>query len=301
METGMQTVYKTDFAGLSMLKRGKVRDVYDAGDRLVLVATDSLSAFDVVFDDPIPHKGKVLNQISAFWFEATKNIVPNHLVSTDVADFPAGFHPFRNQLEGRSSLVKKSVPFKVECVVRGYITGSGWFEYQKSGSVCGIKLPSGLAEAQKLDEPIFTPTTKEESGHDLPVDDAKAAQIIGSQEVYAKIRECSFDLYNFASEYAAKRGIIIADTKFEFGIIGGEVTLIDEALTPDSSRFWPAETYKPGSSPPSFDKQYLRDYVVSLGWNKAPPAPRLPKGVIEETMAKYLDAFERLTGKKLEE
>ncbi len=293
-------VYQTSLDGARLFKRGKVRDVYDAGDCLVLVATDRLSAFDVVFADPIPLKGKVLNQISAFWFEKTKRLVPNHLQSTQVRDFPEEFHPYSGILAGRSALVRKSTPFKIECVVRGYLSGSGWADYKKTGSVCGVKLRAGLEESDKLDEPIFTPATKEETGHDINIDSAAAAKIVGGAETYEKIRNYSLRLYEFASNFAILRGIIIADTKFEFGLINGEVTLIDEALTPDSSRFWSAEDYAPGKSQQSYDKQYLRDYVTSLGWDRKPPAPALPKEVIGKTTEKYVEAFETLTGKKLE-
>ena len=297
---GQDVIYTTDFTGLEIARRGKVRDVYIAGENLVLVATDRLSAFDVVFSDPIPQKGKVLNQLAAFWFGRTRNIVPNHLLSTKVADMPSGFHRYEESLAGRSCLVRKSVPFRLECIVRGYLVGSGWSDYKKTGSVCGVKLPSGLLEASKLDDPIFTPTTKEETGHDISVDAGKAAHIAGGAEIYSKIEEYSIKLYQYASQYAEKRGIIIADTKFEFGIADDQVILIDEALTPDSSRFWPAESYKTGSNPPSYDKQFVRDYVTSIGWDKTPPAPRLPKDVIEKTTAKYVEAYESLTGKKLE-
>lgn len=300
METAQQTVYHTDFPSAKLFKRGKVRDVYDAGENLLLVATDRLSAFDVVFPDPIPLKGKVLNQLSAFWFEKTKGILPNHLISTRTSDFPAQFSNYSAQLSGRASLVRKSRPFAIECVVRGYIVGSGWSDYKKTGAVCGIKLKPGLVEAQKLDAPIFTPSTKAEAGHDESIDAATAAKIVGDSETFEKIRESSIKLYSFASDYAAKRGIIIADTKFEFGAIDGKLTLIDEALTPDSSRFWPADTYKTGSNPPSYDKQFVRDYVSGLGWDKKPPAPKLPKEVIDKTTAKYVEAFERLSGRKLE-
>lgn len=326
----VEPVYQTNIEGAKLLARGKVRDVYDAGDKVVLVATDRLSAFDVVFDDPIPQKGAVLNQISAFWFEKTKDIVENHFLSSDVSTYPKPFSDYPDLLKSRSSLVKKTNPIRLECVVRGYLSGSGWSSYRDSGEVCGIKLRPGLKESERLDEPIFTPTTKAEVGHDEPVNESNAKEIVGSTEVFETLKDYSIKLYKFASDYAAKKGIIIADTKFEFGYLGsngnkenngegndesdcgcstseeavaegqGKIILIDEALTPDSSRFWPAELYAPGSNPPSYDKQFVRDYVSSIGWNKKPPAPRLPQNVIDRTTQKYLEAYEKLTGQKIE-
>jgi len=311
----VEPVYQTNIEGAKLLARGKVRDVYDAGDKVVLVATDRLSAFDVVFDDPIPQKGAVLNQISAFWFEKTKGIVENHFISTDVSTYPKPFSDYPDLLKARSSLVKKTAPIRLECVVRGYLSGSGWSSYRDCGEVCGIKLRPGLKESECLDEPIFTPTTKAEVGHDEPVTEKNAKEMVGSTETFEILKEYSIKLYKFASDYAAKKGIIIADTKFEFGYLGGsskdgdgskgigdngKIILIDEALTPDSSRFWPAELYAPGSNPPSYDKQFVRDYVSSIGWNKKPPAPRLPQNVIDRTTQKYLEAYEKLTGQKLD-
>jgi len=303
----IEPVYQTNIEGAKLLARGKVRDVYDAGDKVVLVATDRLSAFDVVFEDPIPQKGAVLNQIAAFWFEKTKGIVENHFISTDVSTYPKPFSDYPELLKSRSSLVKKTAPIRLECVVRGYLSGSGWSSYRDSGEVCGIKLRPGLKESERLDEPIFTPTTKAEVGHDEPVTEKNAKEIVGSTETFETLKDYSIKLYKFASDYAAKKGIIIADTKFEFGYLGGDsieadgkIILIDEALTPDSSRFWPAELYAPGSNPPSYDKQFVRDYVSSIGWNKKPPAPRLPQNVIDRTTQKYLEAYEKLTGQKIE-
>jgi len=303
----IESVYQTDIKEAKLLARGKVRDVYDAGDKVVLVATDRLSAFDVVFEDPIPQKGAVLNQIAAFWFEKTKGIVENHFISTDVSTYPKPFSDYPDLLKSRSSLVKKTAPIRLECVVRGYLSGSGWSSYRDSGEVCGIKLRPGLKESERLDEPIFTPTTKAEVGHDEPVNESNAKEIVGSTETFETLKDYSIKLYKFASDYAAKKGIIIADTKFEFGYLGGDsieaggkIILIDEALTPDSSRFWPAELYAPGSNPPSYDKQFVRDYVSSIGWNKKPPAPRLPQNVIDRTTQKYLEAYEKLTGQKLD-
>jgi phosphoribosylaminoimidazole-succinocarboxamide synthase len=293
-------VFRTEIPGAKLLARGKVRDLYDAGDNVILVATDRLSAFDVVFPDPIPMKGAVLNQISAFWFEKTNGIVENHFISADVSAFPKPFSDHPDLLKARSSLVRKARPIKLECVVRGYLSGSGWTSYRDSGEVCGVKLRPGLKESERLDEPIFTPTTKADVGHDEPVTEKNAKEIAGSTETFETLRDYSVKLYSFASDFAAKRGIIIADTKFEFGIISNKIILIDEALTPDSSRFWPAELYAPGASPPSFDKQFVRDYVSSIGWDKKPPAPRLPQNVIDRTTQKYLEAYEKLTGQKLE-
>src|SRR4051794_1237292 len=293
----MQTLRDIDLPGFTKLRSGKVREVFDLGDSLLFVATDRLSAFDVVFDDPIPHKGAVLNQISAFWFKKLR-FIANHFIAADFALFPEYLAPFRDQLAGRSMLVKKTQPLAIECVVRGYLAGSGWKDYQETGSVCGHKLPAGLQLASPLPEPIFTPATKSESGHDLNIDWEEACDIVG-EKVATRARELSLLVYKAGSEYARERGIIVADTKFEFGLREGELILIDECMTPDSSRFWPADTYVLGKSPPSYDKQFVRDYLETLDWNKTPPPPRLPREVIENTSAKYIDAFKRLTNNEL--
>ncbi|HEV3408688.1 MAG TPA: phosphoribosylaminoimidazolesuccinocarboxamide synthase [Chthoniobacterales bacterium] len=292
----MQPLARLDLP-IPKVRSGKVREVFDLGDTLLFVATDRLSAFDVVFDDPIPDKGAVLNQISAFWFERLR-FVPNHFLTADFAAFPENLQPFREELARRSMIVKKSQPLAIECVVRGYLAGSGWKDYQQSGSVCGHKLPAGLQLASQLPEPIFTPATKSESGHDLNIDWAEACRIVG-EKVAARAREFALLIYKAGSEYARERGIIVADTKFEFGVHDGELILIDECLTPDSSRFWPADSYVVGKSPPSYDKQFVRDYLETLDWDKTPPAPKLPRDVIEKTSAKYREAFRRLTGQDL--
>jgi phosphoribosylaminoimidazole-succinocarboxamide synthase len=282
---------------LKKLRSGKVREVFDLGDTLLFVATDRISAFDVILPDPIPHKGAVLNQISAFWFKRF-NTIRNHLVTADFEEFPKELQPFREQLAGRSMIVKKTKPLPVECVVRGYLAGSGWKEYQESQSVCGIKLPSGLKLASQLPEPIFSPATKAEKGHDENIDMTQCAGILGD-EIANRVKTLSLEIYSRGREYAAQRGIIVADTKFEFGTIDGDLLLIDECLTPDSSRFWPKDEYAIGHSPPSFDKQFVRDYLETLDWDKTPPAPRLPNDVIEKTSAKYREAFRQLTGNEL--
>jgi phosphoribosylaminoimidazole-succinocarboxamide synthase len=264
----------------------------------LFVVSDRISAFDVIMPVGIPDKGRVLNQISAFWFEKTAHIFPNHVVTTDFTKFPAALQKFRDQLEGRSMVVQKTKPLAVECVVRGYLAGSGWKEYKKSQSVCGIKLPSGLLESSELPKPIFTPSTKAEQGHDENISFEEAEKIIGKDAAHA-VRNASLLIYQWARDYARTRGIIIADTKFEFGIIEGKIILIDEALTPDSSRFWPADQYKPGGSQPSFDKQFLRDYLETLTWNKQPPGPQLPDEIVRKTGDKYREAYRRLTGKEL--
>jgi phosphoribosylaminoimidazole-succinocarboxamide synthase len=283
--------------GFKKLRSGKVREVFDLGETLLFVVTDRLSAFDVILPDPIPDKGAVLNQISAFWFKRFGNI-QNHLVTADFEQFPKELQSFREQLAGRSMIVKKTKPLPVECVVRGYLAGSGWKEYQESQSVCGIKLPSGLKLASQLPEPIFTPATKAEQGHDENIDMKQCGQILGD-EIANRVKKLSLEIYSRGREHAAQKGIIVADTKFEFGTIDGELLLIDECLTPDSSRFWPKNEYAVGQSPPSFDKQFVRDYLETLDWDKTPPAPRLPKAVIEKTSAKYLEAFRRLTGSEI--
>lgn len=298
MQTSPQSV--VDLPGIKKLRSGKVREVFDLGETLLFVVSDRLSAFDVVLDDPIPNKGAVLNQLSAFWFKKFADKIDNHFITADFDEFPNDLKKFRDQLAGRSMIVKKTKPLAVEAVVRGYLAGSGWKEYQKSKSVCGIKLPDGLQLASQLPEPIFTPATKSESGHDLNIDWAAACNIVG-EKVATRARELSLLIYKAGSEYARERGIIVADTKFEFGLIDDELILIDECMTPDSSRFWPADSYVVGQSPPSYDKQFVRDYLETLDWDKTPPAPRLPQEIIEKTSAKYLEAFERLTGAKLAE
>jgi len=295
METSLQSVI--NLPGIKKLRSGKVREVFDLGDTLLFVVTDRISAFDVILPDPIPHKGAVLNQISAFWFKRFDTI-QNHLVRANFKGFPKELQPFREQLAGRSMIVKKTKPLPVECVVRGYLAGSSWKEYQESQSVCGIKLPAGLKLASQLPEPIFTPATKAEQGHDENIDMKRCAQILGD-EIADRVKKLSLEIYSRGREHAAQKGIIVADTKFEFGTVDGELFLIDECLTPDSSRFWPKDEYIVGQSPPSFDKQFVRDYLETLDWDKSPPAPRLPKDVIEKTSAKYLEAFRRLTDSEL--
>ena len=295
METSLQSVI--NLPGIKKLRSGKVREVFDLGDTLLFVVTDRISAFDVILPDPIPHKGAVLNQISAFWFKRFDTI-QNHLVTANFKGFPKELQPFREQLAGRSMIVKKTKPLPVECVVRGYLAGSSWKEYQESQSVCGIKLPAGLKLASQLPEPIFTPATKAEQGHDENIDMKRCAQILGD-EIADRVKKLSLEIYSRGREHAAQKGIIVADTKFEFGTVDGELFLIDECLTPDSSRFWPKDEYIVGQSPPSFDKQFVRDYLETLDWDKSPPAPRLPKDVIEKTSAKYLEAFRRLTDSEI--
>lgn len=289
-------VYETNIPGLPLIKRGKVRDIYDAGDALLIVATDRLSAFDVVLPDPIPDKGKVLTGISLFWFEKMADIVSNHLISSKIADFPAPCREVSDQLEGRSMLVRKAEPLPVECIVRGYLSGSGWKDYQQTGTVCGIPLPADLQESDPLPEPVFTPSTKAEAGeHDVNIDFAQVCTLIGEDTAEA-IRRLSLSIYQRGAQLAKEKGILIADTKFEFGKVGDEILLIDEVLTPDSSRFWPQDVYRPGGSQQSFDKQYVRDYLIGLEWDQNPPAPTLPKEVIENTRLKYREALSRLAG-----
>jgi phosphoribosylaminoimidazole-succinocarboxamide synthase len=297
------TLLQLDLPGVKKLKSGKVREVFDLGDRLLFVASDRISAFDVVMPNGIPRKGEVLTQISYFWFAQTESFQPNHLLSRAGEAFGvpalAGLLPTQAaQLSRRSMIVKKCHPLAIECVVRGYLAGSGWKEYQKSQTVCGIKLPPGLKESSELPEPIFTPATKAETGHDENISFDEACRITG-REIAEQARAASLKIYNHARDYARKRGIIIADTKFEFGLLDGKLILIDEVLTPDSSRFWPADHYTPGKGQPSFDKQFVRDYLETLDWNKTPPGPTLPADVVAKTTAKYLEAYERLTGKKL--
>jgi phosphoribosylaminoimidazole-succinocarboxamide synthase len=286
-----------ELPGIPKLRSGKVREVFDLGDMLLFVATDRLSAFDVILPDPIPQKGAVLNQISAFWFRQF-NFVNNHLLTDEAEKFPAQLAPFRDQLRGRSMIVRKTRPLPVECVVRGYLAGSGWKEYQQSGSISGVALPAGLQLASQLPEPVFTPSTKSEAGHDENIDWERCCATVG-REIAEQARDLSLRVYQAGRAHAANCGIIVADTKFEFGLLGDELLLIDECLTPDSSRFWPADQYVVGQSPPSFDKQFVRDYLETLDWNKTPPGPKLPAEIIEKTTAKYREAFERLTGAPL--
>ena len=289
-------VFETELDGLPAATRGKVRDVYDLGDRVLLVATDRLSAFDCVFPDPIPDKGKVLNQLSAFWFERTKSVVPNHVIATEVAAFPESLRRHAATLAGRSTLARKLRMLPIECVARGYLAGSGWKEYRETGAVCGIRLPSGLVESEALASPIFTPATKAESGHDVNITFDAATGLLGG-ETAERVRELTLTLYHEASRHAAENGIVIADTKFEFGFDGQVLTLGDEMLTPDSSRFWPAATYSPGGPQPSLDKQFVRDFVEGLGWDKRPPAPHLPERIVAGLRNRYLDIHRRLTGR----
>jgi len=293
-----EVVTTTNLEGIELLRRGKVRDVYQLDSHLLIVASDRISAFDCVIPNGIPHKGAVLTQISRFWFERLADIVPNHLVTTNVDEFPAQLAPYRDTLAGRSMLVRKADRLDVECVARGYLIGSGWVDYQESGAVCGIDLPAGLPMAGQLPETIFTPASKADDGHDENISFAVVEDMVGA-DTANQLRDFSLRIYGEARAYAEERGIIIADTKFEFGFVDGELILIDEVLTPDSSRFWPADDYQVGSSPPSFDKQYVRDYLLGVDWDRNPPAPELPPEVIEATSAKYLEAFRRLTGQEL--
>jgi phosphoribosylaminoimidazole-succinocarboxamide synthase len=293
-----QTVLNLDLPGIPKLKSGKVRDIFDLGDRLLFVATDRISAFDVIMPNGIPRKGEVLTQISYFWFSQTEAFQPNHLISKAKDPLPQNLQPFADKLARRSMIVKKAKPLAIECVVRGYLAGSGWKEYKQNQTVCGIKLPAGLKESSELPEPIFTPATKAETGHDENIPFEEAARLVGG-DIAEIARSASVKIYNFARDYARQRGIIIADTKFEFGLLDDKLILIDEVLTPDSSRFWPADQYAPGKSQPSFDKQFVRDYLETLDWNKTPPGPQLPAEVVSRTSAKYLEAYERLTGRQL--
>jgi len=288
----------TDFKDLKLYKRGKVRDVYDLGDKLLIVSTDRISCFDVVLPCGIPYKGQVLTSLSCFWFGLIQDIIPGHFITSDINEYPKELQKYKTGLSGRSMLVVKAKSLPVECVVRGYLSGSGWKEYQEKQSVCGIKLPAGLRESDKLPEIIFTPSTKADSGHDMNITQKQAEDLVGVNIAYG-LRGVSIDIYKKASDYAIKRGIIIADTKFEFGMHDNKVILIDEVLTPDSSRFWPQDRYQPGRSQPSFDKQFVRDYLESLNWNKTPPAPELPKEIIQKTTQKYLEAYRKLTGEEL--
>ncbi|HOM02366.1 MAG TPA: phosphoribosylaminoimidazolesuccinocarboxamide synthase [Acetivibrio sp.] len=288
----------TNFIDLPLYIKGKVRNVYDLGDKLLIVVTDRISAFDVVFPNLIPNKGKVLNGISKFWFDYTKDIVDNHVITTDVSEYPEGLSKFKEELEGRSMLVKKIKMIPAECIVRGYLEGSGLKDYKATGSICGIKLPEGLRQADKLPEPIFTPSTKESEGHDQNVSFEGLCNAIGT-ELAEKLRDISLALYEKASKYAESKGIILADTKFEFGILDGKIVVGDELFTPDSSRFWDMNEYEPGRAQKSFDKQFLREYLETIDWDKNPPAPTLPDDVVKNTELKYIEAYERLTGNKL--
>jgi phosphoribosylaminoimidazole-succinocarboxamide synthase len=296
----MQILLKTDLGTTPLIGRGKVRDLYGVGDDLLMVATDRISAFDHVLGTGIPGKGKILTQISLFWFDLVRDIVPNHLIATEVRDFPASLHPYADQLEGRSMLVKRAQMFPVECVARGYVAGSGWKEYQASGTICGIPLPAGLQDGSKLPQPIFTPATKSQDGtHDENISFAAVEKVVGAEDAN-ELRRLTLAIYEKASKHAESRGLILADTKFEFGRIGGGIVLADEVLTPDSSRFWEASQWKPGGAQASFDKQFVRDYLESIHWNKQAPAPSLPNEVAERTLQKYLEAFRRLTGRDLD-
>ncbi len=289
-------LHTTNLTSFPLFRRGKVRDVYDLGDRLLMVATDRISAFDVVMTETIPDKGALLTQISAYWFETLANVVPNHVITYDMHAVDGLTDDERAQLQGRSVVVRKTQPLPVECVVRGYLAGSGWKEYQASHTVCGVQLPAGYVESSQLAEPIFTPATKAEEGHDENISFAQAASILGD-DVAAQVRDYSIALYNAASRDVASKGLILADTKFEFGVIDGQIILIDEALTPDSSRYWLASEYAPGTSQYNFDKQMLRDWLETTDWNKAYPPPQLPQSVIDGTRAKYIEAYERITGR----
>lgn len=289
---------ETHLPGLELHARGKVRDIYRLGDKLLIVATDRISAFDYILGSGIPRKGEILTQLSLFWLDFLKDLVPTHLVSASVDEYPDPLGAYRDQLERRSMLVRRARMLEVECVARGYLAGSGWKDYKATGSICGIPLPPGLEESAELPEPIFTPATKAQSGHDINITFEEAASLIG-RDVAERVRELTLEIYRRAASYARTRGIIIADTKFEFGFADGELILADEVLTPDSSRFWPAAGYRPGGPQPSFDKQYVRDYLESIRWNKQPPAPSLPEQVVRNTSAKYLEAYRLLTGKSL--
>lgn len=294
-----EPVLTLELPGIPKLKSGKVREIFDLGDSFLFVATDRISAFDCVMPNGIPRKGEVLTQLSHFWFDQVANIVPNHRLAKGSDPLPANLKPFEAKIGKRSMVVKKAKPLAIECVVRGYLAGSGWKEYKKSRTVCGVQLPEGLQDSSELPQPIFTPSTKAETGHDENIDFATASKIVG-REIAERVRDISINIYSFAREYARKRGIIIADTKFEFGTLpDGTLILIDEVLTPDSSRFWPADQYAPGKSQPSFDKQFVRDYLETLDWDKNPPAPALPPEVVQKTTAKYVEAYEKITGRKL--
>ena len=297
-------ILETSLTGLTPYRRGKVRDLYELDDRLLIVATDRISAFDFVLGSAIPDKGKVLTQLSAFWFARTQDIVPNHLLSTQLADYPASLSRHADLLRGRSMLVRRTTPVPIECVARGYLAGSGWKEYRETGGVCGIRLPAGLQESDRLSVPIFTPATKAESGHDINISQDSAGRLVG-RELLDRLRDLTLALYARAAAHAESCGIVVADTKFEFGLVETEgqreIVLIDEALTPDSSRFWPKDLYRPGTAQPSFDKQYVRDYLDGIQWNRQLPVPDLPDHVVARTREKYLEAFRRLTGRELDD
>jgi phosphoribosylaminoimidazole-succinocarboxamide synthase len=294
-----KTLFKTSLPGIKLFARGKVRDIYELGDnRLLIVATDRLSAFDVVMKQGIPNKGRVLTQLSCFWFGQFGDATRTHFITKNTREFPSELHPYTEVLSGRSMLVEKARPFPIECVVRGYLAGSGWKDYRTTGEICGVRLPMGLTESARLEEPIFTPATKAATGHDQNISLEKMASIVGQENCEA-LRSMSLALYARAREFASQRGIIIADTKFEWGIVNGRITLIDEVLTPDSSRFWPMEAYEPGKPQPSFDKQFVRDYLESVNWNKKPPPPTLPEEVVQKTSEKYREALRRLTGEDI--
>jgi len=290
-------VFETNFSNMGLKRKGKVRDIYDLGKHLLIIATDRISAFDVVMPDAIPDKGYVLTQISLYWFKKKENIVPHHLVTAEVSEFPPVCQKYSSILDARSMLVKKTRPLPVECIVRGYLAGSAWKDYQKTSQICGHKLPSGMKEAEKLPEPLFTPSTKAQKGHDVNITFEQMVSILGNKKMAQEIKEYSLAIYKQAADIAFKKGIIIADVKFEFGLDENDrLILIDELLTPDSSRFWPKEQYQPGHSQPSFDKQFLRDYLESINWNKKPPAPKLPQEVIMKTREKYFEALHRILG-----
>ncbi len=290
---------ETHLAGMQPISRGKVRDLYEVDDKLLIVATDRISAFDFILASGIPDKGRVLNQLSIFWFDLLREVVATHFITARLEDYPAALRAQAEQLEGRSMLVHPTRPVPIECVARGYLAGSGWKEYQQTGAVCGIKLPAGLRESDALPEPIFTPATKATTGHDINISLEETAAQIG-RPLAGKLRDLTLEIYRRASDYARSRGIIIADTKFEFGLLGDKVLLIDEVLTPDSSRFWAVDTYTPGQAQPSFDKQFVRDYLERSGWNKQPPAPALPAEIVEATRQRYREAYRRLTGRELD-
>jgi phosphoribosylaminoimidazole-succinocarboxamide synthase len=293
----MRVVRETQFAGIAPIARGKVRDIYDLGDKLLIVATDRLSAFDVVLPTPIPHKGRVLTQLSLFWFDLLRDVIPNHVLSA--TEFPSPFDKYGDELAGRSMVVRKTQPLPIECVVRGYVSGSGWKDYKATGKICGISLPTGLRESDKLPEPIFTPATKAVSGHDENISFEQAVSLIGRDRA-ERARSVSLEIYRRAAAYAEPRGILLADTKFEFGVVNGELIWIDEALTPDSSRFWPAAQYQPGGPQPSYDKQFVRDYLERIRWPKTPPGPDLPAEIVAATRAKYREAYRVLVGRELD-